>query len=56
VERVDAFVMGGDGTGSEVTGALAGASAGAGLTVAMAQRDRLGGECWHFGWPSTSRR
>jgi pyruvate/2-oxoglutarate dehydrogenase complex dihydrolipoamide dehydrogenase (E3) component len=45
VERVDVFVIGGGGTGSDVTAALAGA----GMNVAMAEREALGGECANFG-------
>jgi pyruvate/2-oxoglutarate dehydrogenase complex dihydrolipoamide dehydrogenase (E3) component len=46
VERVDVFVIGGGGTGSEVAFSLARSS---GLSVALAERDRLGGECNHYG-------
>src|SRR5947208_7475891 len=49
VERVDVFVIGGGGTGSDVTSALAGA----GMNVAMAEREGLGGECAHFGCDPT---
>jgi len=49
VERVDVFVIGGGGTGSDVTYALAGE----GLRVAMAERENLGGECAHFGCDPT---
>jgi len=49
MEKVDVFVIGGGGTGSDVTYTLAGA----GLRVAMAERDRLGGECAHFGCDPT---
>jgi pyruvate/2-oxoglutarate dehydrogenase complex dihydrolipoamide dehydrogenase (E3) component len=45
MERVDVFVIGGGGTGSDVTYALAGA----GMNVVMAEREALGGECAHFG-------
>jgi pyruvate/2-oxoglutarate dehydrogenase complex dihydrolipoamide dehydrogenase (E3) component len=45
VERFDAFVIGGGGTGSEVAFALGRA----GLTVGIAERDKLGGECNHYG-------
>src|SRR5439155_2193412 len=41
MEKVDVFVIGGGGTGSDVTYALAGA----GLNVVMAEREVLGGEC-----------
>jgi pyruvate/2-oxoglutarate dehydrogenase complex dihydrolipoamide dehydrogenase (E3) component len=46
MERFDVFVIGGGGTGSEVAFALAGTS---GLKVALAERDKLGGECNHYG-------
>ena len=46
MERFDAFVIGGGGTGSEVAFSLARTS---GLRVAIAERDRLGGECSHYG-------
>src|SRR5438105_10090205 len=49
MERVDVFVIGGGGTGSDVTYALAGA----GLRVVMAERGVLGGECAHFGCDPT---
>ena len=49
MDKVDVFVIGGGGTGSDVTYALAGA----GLRVAMAERERLGGECAHFGCDPT---
>jgi pyruvate/2-oxoglutarate dehydrogenase complex dihydrolipoamide dehydrogenase (E3) component len=49
VERVDVFVVGGGGTGSDVTYALAGH----GLNVVMAEREVLGGECAHFGCDPT---
>jgi pyruvate/2-oxoglutarate dehydrogenase complex dihydrolipoamide dehydrogenase (E3) component len=39
-------VIGGGGTGSEVAFSLARSS---GLTVALAERDKLGGECNHYG-------
>ncbi|HZD79691.1 MAG TPA: NAD(P)/FAD-dependent oxidoreductase [Actinomycetota bacterium] len=45
MERFDAFVVGGGGTGSEIAFRLAGA----GLRVGLAERDRLGGECNHYG-------
>lgn len=45
IERFDVFVIGGGGTGSSVTLRLANA----GLEVAMAERDRLGGECTNYG-------
>jgi pyruvate/2-oxoglutarate dehydrogenase complex dihydrolipoamide dehydrogenase (E3) component len=46
MERFDAFVVGGGGTGSEVALSLARTS---GLKVALAERDKLGGECNHYG-------
>ena len=46
MERFDVFVIGGGGTGSEVAFSLARAS---GLNVALAERDKLGGECNHYG-------
>lgn len=46
MERFDVFVIGGGGTGSEVAFRLA---SDAGLRVALAERDRLGGECNHYG-------
>jgi pyruvate/2-oxoglutarate dehydrogenase complex dihydrolipoamide dehydrogenase (E3) component len=46
MERFDIFVIGGGGTGSEVAFSLARTS---GLTVALAERDKLGGECNHYG-------
>lgn len=46
VERFDVFVIGGGGTGSEVAFQLARRSD---LRVAIAERDRLGGECNHHG-------
>jgi pyruvate/2-oxoglutarate dehydrogenase complex dihydrolipoamide dehydrogenase (E3) component len=48
-ERVDVFVIGGGGLGSDVTSALAGA----GLSVVMAERGKLGGECSHYGCDPT---
>lgn len=45
-ERFDVFVIGGGGTGSEVAFQLGRRS---GLRVALAERDRLGGECNHYG-------
>ncbi len=44
--RFDVFVIGGGGTGSEVAFELGRRS---GMTVALAERDRLGGECNHYG-------
>lgn len=44
--RFDVFVIGGGGTGSEVAFELARRS---GLRVGLAERDRLGGECNHYG-------
>ena len=49
MDRCDVFVIGGGGCGSDVTYALAGA----GLSVVMAERDRLGGECAHYGCDPT---
>jgi len=49
VERADVFVIGGGGTGSDVTYALAGS----GLDVVMAEREVLGGECSHYGCDPT---
>jgi pyruvate/2-oxoglutarate dehydrogenase complex dihydrolipoamide dehydrogenase (E3) component len=46
MDPVDVFVIGGGGTGSEVAFSLARSS---GLTVALAERDKLGGECNHYG-------
>jgi len=46
MERFDVFVIGGGGTGSEVAFSLARTS---GLKVALAERDKLGGECNHYG-------
>jgi pyruvate/2-oxoglutarate dehydrogenase complex dihydrolipoamide dehydrogenase (E3) component len=46
MERFDVFVIGGGGTGSEVVSSLARSS---GLKVALAERDKLGGECNHYG-------
>jgi pyruvate/2-oxoglutarate dehydrogenase complex dihydrolipoamide dehydrogenase (E3) component len=46
MERFDVFVVGGGGTGSEIAFALAERS---NLRVAIAERDKLGGECNHYG-------
>jgi pyruvate/2-oxoglutarate dehydrogenase complex dihydrolipoamide dehydrogenase (E3) component len=46
VERFDVFVIGGGGTGSEVAFRLGGRGD---LRVGLAERDRLGGECNHYG-------
>ena len=46
MDSVDVFVIGGGGTGSEVAFSLARSS---GLSVALAERDKLGGECNHYG-------
>ncbi len=45
MERFDVFVVGGGGTGSEVAFSLARH----GKRVAIAERDKLGGECNHYG-------
>ncbi len=45
MERFDVFVIGGGGTGSEVAFRLGTT----GLRVAIAERDKLGGECNHYG-------
>ena len=46
MERFDVFVIGGGGTGSEVAFSLAGESD---LRIGIAERDKLGGECNHYG-------
>ncbi|HUF59512.1 MAG TPA: FAD-dependent oxidoreductase [Actinomycetota bacterium] len=46
MDRFDVFVIGGGGTGSEVAFSLARTS---GMKVALAERDKLGGECNHYG-------
>ena len=46
MERFDVFVIGGGGTGSEVAYQLAERSE---LRIAIAERDKLGGECNHYG-------
>lgn len=46
VERFDVFVIGGGGTGSEVAFTL---GRHGGLKVGIAERDKLGGECNHYG-------
>lgn len=46
MERFDVFVIGGGGTGSEIAFQLARRSD---LRVAIAERDKLGGECNHYG-------
>jgi len=46
MQRFDVFVIGGGGTGSEVAFQLGRRSD---LRVAIAERDRLGGECNHYG-------
>jgi pyruvate/2-oxoglutarate dehydrogenase complex dihydrolipoamide dehydrogenase (E3) component len=46
VRRYDVFVIGGGGTGSEVAFSLARSSD---VRVALAERDKLGGECNHYG-------
>ena len=45
MDRFDVFVIGGGGTGSEVAFRLGEE----GMRVAIAERDRLGGECNHYG-------
>jgi pyruvate/2-oxoglutarate dehydrogenase complex dihydrolipoamide dehydrogenase (E3) component len=45
-ERFDVFVIGGGGTGSEIAFRLGERSS---LRVGLAERERLGGECNHFG-------
>ena len=49
LEHVDVFVIGGGGTGSDLTWKLSGA----GLRVALAERDKLGGECANYGCDPT---
>jgi len=46
VERYDVFVVGGGGTGSEVAFSLSRRSK---LRIGLAERDKLGGECNHYG-------
>ncbi len=46
MERFDVFVIGGGGTGSEIAFTLGRTT---GLKVAIAERDKLGGECNHYG-------
>ncbi|MGQ0668110.1 MAG: dihydrolipoyl dehydrogenase family protein [Actinomycetota bacterium] len=46
VERFDVFVIGGGGTGSEIAFQLGGRGD---LKVGIAERDKLGGECNHYG-------
>ena len=46
MDRFDVFVIGGGGTGSEIAFSLARTS---GMKVAIAERDKLGGECNHYG-------
>src|SRR5512139_1066255 len=46
MERYDVFVIGGGGTGSEVAFQL---DRRGDLLVAIAERDKLGGECNHYG-------
>lgn len=46
VDRFDVFVIGGGGTGSEVAFSLGRRG---GLKVGIAERDKLGGECNHYG-------
>ena len=46
MERFDVFVIGGGGTGSEIAFELRRRDH---MKVAIAERDRLGGECNHYG-------
>ena len=46
VKRFDVFVVGGGGTGSEVAFSLSRRSK---LKIGLAERDKLGGECNHYG-------
>ncbi|HJR18289.1 MAG TPA: NAD(P)/FAD-dependent oxidoreductase [Actinomycetota bacterium] len=46
MERYDVFVIGGGGTGSEVAFSLSRRSK---LKIGLAERDKLGGECNHYG-------
>ena len=46
MERFDVFVVGGGGTGSEVAFSLGDRSK---LRIGIAERDKLGGECNHYG-------
>ncbi len=46
MQRYDVFVIGGGGTGSEVAFSLARTGT---MRIAIAERDRLGGECNHYG-------
>ncbi len=46
MERFDVFVIGGGGTGSEVAFSLGRRS---NLRIGLAERDKLGGECNHYG-------
>jgi pyruvate/2-oxoglutarate dehydrogenase complex dihydrolipoamide dehydrogenase (E3) component len=46
MERFDVFVVGGGGTGSEVAFSLGRRSK---LRIGLAERDKLGGECNHYG-------
>ncbi|MGH2725338.1 MAG: FAD-dependent oxidoreductase, partial [Actinomycetota bacterium] len=46
MERFDVFVIGGGGTGSEVAFSLGRRSK---LKIGLAERDKLGGECNHYG-------
>ncbi len=46
MERFDVFVIGGGGTGSEIAFRL---GRHGGYSVALAERDKLGGECNHYG-------
>ncbi len=46
VERFDLFVIGGGGTGSEIAFSIGHRG---GMRVGIAERDKLGGECSHYG-------
>ncbi len=46
MDRYDVFVIGGGGTGSEVAFQLGGRG---GIKLGIAERDKLGGECNHYG-------